>query len=170
MISALTLKRMSKVKAKLLFLLLSVFSVNSYALVCPVLKVEDIAKYVIDVELSGVQIEELSESSCMDQNRNNAMLLVGYYSNEEPIEVYGVVQDKSTIKILSVTELDQDVYSYKVKFQVDAIRKSNNKKETVIDEATFFIYKTYETQKEFGCAGVTEHPKKVLVYEECFKK
>ncbi len=152
------------------FFLVTVFSLNSNALVCPVIKVEDIAKIVIDTELSGVQIEELSDSKCMDQSRLNSMLLVPDYSNEAPIEIYGIVKDTKTIKVLSVTEVDPDVYSYKVKFQVDVFKKSNGRKETVVDEITFFVYKTYETQREYGCAGVTQHPSKVYVYEECFKK
>lgn len=159
-------------KLKLLTILLLLgLSGTAHAkdLECPSsLSVEDIAKALIQVELSGIQTEDADSSECLAQSKHPHILIVPDISNEIVPELYGYVEDMSDVKIVSVDETDPEVHSYQARFdaKVDRVQGLS----AIVEEnIEFFLYKTPETQKTFGCAAITQHTEKVLLFKKCKK-
>lgn len=159
-------------KLKLLtFLSLVFFSYSATAkdFQCPSsLSLEDIAKALIQVELSGIQIEDSESFECLAQSQHPHILIVSDVSNEVAPEIYGYVKDMSDVLIKSVEETDPEVHLHQVSFDVKVDRVQGLS--TIVEEKIeFFLYKTTDTQNRLGCAAVTQHTEKVLLFKKCKK-
>lgn len=167
---------MSKMKSKIslfTFALLSLFQVHTteaQELSCPSsLSVDQIAHSLIKVELSGIQLEDLEGSSCLDQAKFPHLLIVGDYSNEAPPALAGIVQDMTDVKVLNVKEIDPDVHLYEASFEMK-VDKVEGMTSLVDEKIRFMLYKDADAQKNFGCAGIIEHTQKVYLLKQCQKK
>ena len=151
-----------------IFFITLLFLPSAFSLECPSgKKVEEIALDMIKAELSGVQLEEMENSKCLEQKHFPHLLIVKDPSNEVSKPTLGYVSDIKDIKIKKVETIDPTVHSYKAYFEAKYSKIKDGKPAVLTDSITFFLYKDSPNQSIYGCWGVTQHASKILLFKKC---
>jgi len=137
----------------------------TWGLSCPKeLSVQDIAKMLIKAELSGIRVEDMEASPCLNQSNFPYLHIASDYNLDETSEVQATVLSENPINNLIVKLVDKDTLQYTASYSL----KTENK--VISDSINFVLYADLENQKEFGCAGVTKEPDIRAVFGKCLIK
>jgi hypothetical protein len=152
-------------------LLVSIFilsSMSAFAVSCPKeITTEQIAKMMVDRELSGARIESNENSPCLTEKNFPYVILRDAPSNEEGSFIKYRV-DKEDLKILKITKISDYTASYQIDYQVNVVE--NDKKKVVNDSLSILINEGEHNRGKYGCAGVLSHPDNYIVYKHCITK
>lgn len=149
--------------------IMTLISLSTFAASCPKERsLNEIVKDMITLDLSGIRVDGMEKSSCLDAKKHPYANLTHDASNELPSNPNYFADDISNIKIVSVTLKDPEVYTYEAVVEMD-VKSLNNKKVTLKDKYLFFLNKDEEVQKNSGCFSVLQYPENIILFKNCLK-
>ena len=150
-------------------LLFGLLSMNlAVALDCPSkMKPKEVALDMIRAELSGIQTAGMDAHVCLDQKKFPHLLIAHDSSNEIVKPIEGYVDGLKDVKVIDIETVDPTVHSYKALFEVSYKDAKYGKKKIIKDSISFFLYTDAPNQSLYGCGGVLQHPKKIILFKFC---
>jgi hypothetical protein len=151
------------------YIFLFFITLNSFALTCPDhLTDKDIAKQLVEVELSGVRVSDMEDSYCLKQGYHPNILVSYDAPVEEELQAKYFVKNDVEIKITKVVLIDKDSHSYEAFYELQAMDEKG-KAHLVKSSIKYMKNVSAIVQKTYGCASVLEGPAQTTIYKRCKK-
>ena len=128
---------------------------------------KDVARTLIEAELSGIRLLELKGSVCLSQSSFPYLLIDQDRTYNEGLSVSHVVESFDDVRIVDVLEIDSELDAYKVLFEVKSRDIRTGEVSNRKDSIQYFLYQDKKNQSIYGCGGVTENPAKVQIMKKC---
>ena len=152
-------------KGMILFIIFLSTTSLTWGLSCPKeLSVKNIAKMLIEAELSGIRVESMEASPCLKQSNFPYLQVQADYNLDETSEVQATVLSENPITNLNISLVDKDTFQYRASYSL----KTEN--QVISDSIIFALYTDSENQKESGCAGISKEPDTRVVFKKCLIK
>ena len=130
-------------------------------------KIKEVAKDLIEIEMSGIRLISGAKDNCLNKKFPNYKFARDA-DHDEPKKVSFYMDSRKDLEIVESVLTDKQVNTYEVSYSAK-VETLNGKKKVIRDKFRFYLNTSPKAIKSDGCASTLTPAKHMVLLKSCKK-